>query len=70
MASSYRNLFYDNDFYPVITINYNLLLDMLDNDNIMIPKASEVVQNVSTDKKMILVRYSFHIATTYSVEKV
>ena len=46
---------------------------MLGNDNIMTTKASEVVQNVPTDKKrwlqMLLVCYSFHTATTYSVEK-
>ena len=43
---------------------------MLDNDNIMTAKASEVVQKVPTDekdyyKKMLLVRDSFHIATAY-----
>ena len=30
---------------------YNWLLDMLDNDNIMTAKASEVVQKVPTDEK-------------------
>ena len=48
---------------------------MLDNNNIMTAKASEVVQKVPTDekdyyKKMLLVGYGFHIATPYSEEKV
>ena len=46
---------------------------MLDNDSIMTAKASEVVQKVPTDERLLqvlLVRYSFHIATAYSVEKV
>ena len=33
--------------------NYNWLLNMLDNDNIMTEKASEEAQNVPTDEKMI-----------------
>ena len=41
---------------------------MLNNDNIMTAKASEVVQKVPTDEKnlsqMLLVYYSSHIATT------
>ena len=47
---------------------------MLDNDKIMNAKASEVVQKVPTDEKrlsqMLLVRYSFHIATTHVCEHV
>ena len=43
---------------------------MLDNDNIMSAKSSEVVQKVPTDEKdyhkWSIVRYSFHIATAYS----
>ena len=39
---------------------------MLDNDNIMNTKASEVVQKTRTDEERLsqklLVRYSFHIA--------
>ena len=31
--------------------NYNWLLDILDNDNIMTPKASDVVQKLPTDEK-------------------
>ena len=40
----------------------------------MSPNASEVVQEIPTDEKklsqMLHVRYSFHISTAYSVEKV
>ena len=32
-------------------LSYNWLLDMLNNDNIMTEKASEVVQKVTTDEK-------------------
>ena len=39
----------------------------------MTAKASVVVQNIPTNERllqMLLVRYSFHIATAYSVEEV
>ena len=48
MASIYGNFLYDNDFHAVITI---IGCWMLDNDNIMTAKASEVVQKVPADEK-------------------
>ena len=49
MASAYLNLLHDNDFHDN---DFHWLLDMLDNDNMMTAKASEVVQTVPTDKKI------------------
>ena len=47
---------------------------MLDNDNIMNAKASEVVQKTSTDEERLsqklLVRYSFHIAIAHVCEHI
>ena len=36
-----------------IKLNYNWLLDMLDNDNIMTAKASEVLQKVPIEENTI-----------------
>ena len=71
MESAYGNFLYENDFHAFIII---IGCQMLDNDNIMNAKASEVVQKVPTDEKrlsqMLLVRNSFHIATTHVCEHV
>ena len=49
LASSDGSFLYGNDFS--CRCNYNWLLDMWDNDNIMTVNAPEVVQKILTDEK-------------------
>ena len=60
MASAYGNFLHDNDDNDSCIYNYNWLLDMLDNENIMTAKASEVAQKVPTDEEDCIIERCYN----------